>query len=107
MFIELLATTLLLHFVADFVLQIPAQVRRLKRTSALWVALHALLWTALISLGLAWFSVLALWKPLFLASTHFVIDLYRCRKIKNPATWQSITADQLLHIFSLLVIVVF
>jgi hypothetical protein len=102
--IDIIISLLILHIIADFVFQIPSKFRYLKRKYVSWIAIHALIWSVAISLGLMWFNIFYLWKFVFLLTTHSLADYYRCKTPHNSLKWSSIFADQLIHIFTLLIV---
>jgi hypothetical protein len=69
---------------------------------------HCLTWTLCISAVLYYFGVFAIGKFLFLYITHFIIDYWKCRlcPVEAKLGW-GLWLDQSLHLFTLIVVVLF
>ena len=108
--ILLLAALLACHYLADFVLTLPAMIRAKADGSRLWpIALHAAIHGALIAVCLAvygagWLLVTVLALLEFI--THFAFDLAKARLTRRFAAFSDTTRrpywllfglDQLLH----------
>lgn len=96
------------HICGDYLLQLN-NLARYKRKNLLVLGLHALSWAVIISLVLFWAGFFAPWKLIFLFFSHYFIDWLKIRLF--PAELSKLhpvnIGDQLLHIFSISVTVLF
>lgn len=91
------------HFIGDFGLQKEWIALNKGKYPYLMFA-HSMIWTGCICVALAWMEIgVRNWEILFLLLGHFVCDSWKCRATKDFPTWH-FYADQVFHVFQLLVV---
>ena len=87
-----------LHFVGDYPLQ-GEFLANVKSKNDYVLFCHAVIWSGLIAVALAFFGIFAWWKVAMLLIGHFIIDRWKARKLdKTYAMTRDLWLDQALHI---------
>ena len=102
------------HLFGDIVFQ-NSEMNDKKRKDIIVMIAHCAVWTSCISIGLEYLGILSLYKILFLFFGHYLIDIWKIKKTKNPF-WRSIDGyghcsqgfyfviDQFLHFIQLIIV---
>ena len=92
------------HLIGDVLLQMN-RLSKLKRKHLWALGLHVLMWSGVICLVLFYLKLFAVWKMLFLFTSHFFIDWIKPLFKPTPGDLRRLTivdtVDQLLHFISL------
>jgi hypothetical protein len=83
-----------LHYLGDFPMQ-GAYLAENKGKNDYLLFAHSFIWAGVISAGLLYFGMFAIWKVLFLIAGHFLIDRWKARKVDSGNT--ELLIDQFLH----------
>lgn len=96
------------HIFGDYILQL-TRLAKYKRKCLFVLGLHALSWALVISLVLYLADLFALWKLIFLFSSHFLIDWLKIRlfPVSLPMLHPVNVGDQSLHLLTILLTVLF
>lgn len=95
---------LTLNYIADYPLQ-GEWMSVAKKTDDYVLYVHSMIWAGVMSLGLYYLGILALWKFVFLFAGHFVCDRWKARK-KN-ATHDDWMIDQTWHVTQMFTVLLF
>ena len=91
------------HFFGDFAFQ--SDIMSIEKGRR-WYVLgsHAMIWTACISIALAFQFNFAYWKAIFLFLGHFTIDMAKTRLPKEQRMGWGMYLDQFLHLCQLFIV---
>ena len=92
------------HIIGDVLLQMN-RLSKLKRKHLWALGLHVLLWSGSICLVLLYLKIFAVWKMLFLFTSHFFIDWLKSLFKASPGDLKRLSVvdiiDQFLHFITL------
>ena len=92
------------HLIGDVLLQMN-RLSKLKRKHLWALGLHVLMWSSIICLVLLYLKLFAVWKMLFLFTSHLFIDWVKPFFKPSPGDLRRLTlvdtVDQLLHFTTL------
>jgi len=100
------------HCLADFPLQ-GSWLAEMKGKEPLFLFAHVTIWTGFILLALQFLGIsVFMWKLLFLLLGHYIADFTKCKIMNNNTLFdfeirRLVYADQLFHLFQLLIVYIF
>lgn len=100
--LDIILILTVLHYIADYPLQGEfLGVQKSNYTYLLFV--HCVIWTGVVSFGMAYLGIFAYWKVIFLFIGHFVIDYWKCKHPNNKeiGLTKLLWIDQFLHFIQL------
>ena len=86
-----------LHYIADFPLQ-GEFLAKMKGKRIYLLFSHSMIYATVLSMGLMFFNVFAVWKFFILLTSHMLIDGWKASKPQDEEHWYLIYYDQLGHL---------
>ena len=95
------------HLIGDYVLQNDF-LAKFKGSNDFILLVHSALWSGTMCIGLSYLGQFNIYKLIFLVSGHFIIDRWKARKEdKTYALTRDLYIDQMLHMFQLIVVLLY